>query len=49
MASGGSASKPGRAHAARRFYERHGFTAIAFDGGSGNEEGCPDVRYAWEG
>ena len=31
--------------AARRFYERHGFTAVAFSDGSGNEEGEPDVRY----
>jgi GNAT superfamily N-acetyltransferase len=32
---------------ARRFYERHGLEAIAFGDGSGNEEGVPDVRYAW--
>jgi GNAT superfamily N-acetyltransferase len=32
---------------ARRFYERHGFRAVAFGDGSGNEEGEPDVRYAW--
>lgn len=35
---------------ARAFYERHGFRAIAFGDGSGNEEGCPDVLYelsAW--
>ncbi len=32
---------------ARRFYERHGFRAIAFGDGSGNEERCPDVLYAW--
>ena len=32
---------------ARRFYERHGFTAIAFGDGSGNEEHCPDVLYEW--
>jgi len=32
---------------ARRFYERHGFHAIAFGDGTGNEEGQPDVRYAW--
>ncbi|TAG75934.1 MAG: GNAT family N-acetyltransferase [Burkholderiales bacterium] len=31
--------------AARRFYERHGFNAIAFGDGSGNEEKCPDVLY----
>lgn len=30
---------------ARRFYERHGFKAIAFDDGSGNEENCPAVLY----
>lgn len=28
---------------ARRFYERHGFIAISFDDGSGNEENCPAV------
>lgn len=32
---------------ARRFYERAGFTAIAFGDGSGNQERQPDVRYAW--
>jgi GNAT superfamily N-acetyltransferase len=32
---------------ARRFYERHGFRAIAFGDGSGNEERCPDVLYEW--
>jgi len=32
---------------ARRFYERHGFTEVASGDGSGNEEGQPDVRYAW--
>jgi GNAT superfamily N-acetyltransferase len=30
---------------ARRFYERHGFAAVAFGDGSANEEGEPDVRY----
>jgi GNAT superfamily N-acetyltransferase len=30
---------------ARRFYERHGFTAIEFTDGRGNEERCPDVLY----
>lgn len=30
---------------ARRFYERYGFTAVAFGDGSANEEGCPDVLY----
>jgi ribosomal protein S18 acetylase RimI-like enzyme len=33
---------------ARRFYERHGFRAVEFGDGSGNEEGEPDVRYVWE-
>jgi hypothetical protein len=32
---------------ARRFYERHGFVGIALGDGSGNDEGQPDVRYAW--
>ena len=32
---------------ARRFYERRGFSAVAFGDGSGNEEGEPDVLYAW--
>ncbi len=31
---------------ARRFYERHGFVAVAFTDGD-NEEGAPDVRYHW--
>lgn len=30
---------------ARRFYERHGFVAVEFGDGSGNEEGCADVLY----
>ena len=30
---------------ARRFYERHGFVAVAFGDGTGNQEGEPDVRY----
>jgi len=34
-------------HAARAFYEHHGFVAIGFGDGSGNEEGCPDVLYEW--
>jgi ribosomal protein S18 acetylase RimI-like enzyme len=34
-------------HLARRFYERHGFRAIAVSDGSGNEECCPDVLYEW--
>jgi len=32
---------------ARYFYERRGFQAIAFGGGSGNEEKCPDILYEW--
>ena len=32
---------------ARRFYERHGFRAIAFTNGERNEEKTPDVRYRW--
>ncbi|GGV17336.1 GNAT family N-acetyltransferase [Streptomyces spectabilis] len=31
---------------ARRFYERHGFTAARWTDGD-NEEGEPDVRYDW--
>jgi len=34
-----------RNEGARRFYERHGFAAVAFGDGSGNQEGEPDVRY----
>lgn len=30
---------------ARRFYERHGFVAVAFGDGTGNVECEPDVRY----
>lgn len=33
---------------ARRFYERHGFVAIGSTTGD-NEEGAPDVHYAWRG
>ena len=33
---------------ARRFYERHGFVAVAFTEGD-NEDGAPDVRYHWDG
>lgn len=33
---------------ARRFYERHGFTAEEFTEGAGNEERAPDVRYRWK-
>jgi len=32
---------------ARRFYERHGFEAIAFSDGQDNEEKCPDMLYQW--
>ncbi|MGW4496172.1 N-acetyltransferase family protein [Streptomyces sp. NPDC004376] len=32
---------------ARRFYERHGFTAVEYTDGAGNEEREPDVRYVW--
>lgn len=30
---------------ARKFYERYGFSAIAFGDGSNNESRCPDVLY----
>ncbi|POX61825.1 histone acetyltransferase [Streptomyces sp. Ru62] len=32
---------------AHRFYERHGFVAVEYTDGSGNEEREPDVRYVW--
>ena len=32
---------------ARAFYERRGFTVERLGNGEGNEEGQPDVRYAW--
>jgi GNAT superfamily N-acetyltransferase len=32
---------------ARRFYERRGFSQVWLGDGSTNEEGQPDVRYAW--
>ncbi|MFG2607927.1 GNAT family N-acetyltransferase [Streptomyces sp. NPDC048514] len=32
---------------AHRFYERHGFAAVEFTDGGGNEEREPDVRYVW--
>lgn len=35
--------------AARKFYERHGFTAIGFGDGSNNESRCPDVLYEGQG
>jgi GNAT superfamily N-acetyltransferase len=34
-------------HRARSFYEQHGFKAVNFSDGSGNEEKCPDVLYEW--
>jgi GNAT superfamily N-acetyltransferase len=33
--------------AARAFYERHGFVAVAYDDGNRNEEKEPDVLYRW--
>ena len=33
-------------HAARRFYERHGFTLVGATNGD-NEEAAPDLRYRW--
>ena len=33
---------------ARAFYEKHGFTPVAFGDGSKNEEGEPDVFYEWK-
>lgn len=33
---------------ARAFYEKHGFVAVEFTDGAGNEAGRPDVRYRWE-
>jgi GNAT superfamily N-acetyltransferase len=32
---------------ARRFYERHGFVAVAETDGADNEEKLPDVLYRW--
>ena len=34
---------------ARRFYRRHGLVELEHTDGSGNEEGCPDLRMAWPG
>ena len=34
---------------AQRFYERHGFIAVEYSDGSGNEEHEPDIRYVWRG
>ncbi|WP_327694158.1 GNAT family N-acetyltransferase [Streptomyces sp. NBC_00459] len=33
---------------AHRFYERHGFVAVEYTDGSGNEEREPDVRFVWQ-
>ena len=33
---------------ARRFYEHHGFKAIAYGDGSTNEEHSPDILYEWK-
>ncbi|HSS61020.1 MAG TPA: GNAT family N-acetyltransferase [Candidatus Limnocylindrales bacterium] len=32
---------------AQRFYRRHGFQEVERTDGSRNEEGAPDVQYAW--
>jgi ribosomal protein S18 acetylase RimI-like enzyme len=32
-------------HAARAFYERHGFAVLALSDGATNEEKCPDALY----
>ena len=34
---------------ARRFYERHGYRAVALSDGQSNEEKCPDVLYEFSG
>ncbi|MBL4805981.1 MAG: GNAT family N-acetyltransferase [Rhodobacteraceae bacterium] len=34
--------------AARRFYEREGFTEAERSNGDRNEEGLPDIRYFWQ-
>lgn len=34
---------------AQRFYQRHGFAAIKRTDGRDNEEGAPDILYAWDG
>jgi ribosomal protein S18 acetylase RimI-like enzyme len=36
-------------HGARRFYERHGCSAIRYSDGQDNEERCPDVLYEYAG
>ncbi len=33
----------------RLFYEKHGFSAVKFTDGAGNEERAPDILYRWEG
>ncbi len=33
---------------AKRFYDRHGFVAVEWTDGAGNEERAPDVRYVWK-
>ena len=33
--------------AARAFYEKHGFRAVAFGDGSANMEAEPDALYEW--
>ena len=35
-------------HAARGFYEGHGFVEVARTGGAGNDEKLPDIKYVWE-
>lgn len=32
---------------AQRFYERHGLVEVERTDGSGNDEGAPDIHYAW--
>lgn len=33
---------------ARAFYEKHGFVAVEFTDGAGNEAKRPDIRYRWQ-
>lgn len=35
-------------HAARAFYESHGFVEVARTGGARNDEKLPDIKYQWE-
>ncbi|GKY87298.1 GNAT family N-acetyltransferase [Sinisalibacter aestuarii] len=35
-------------HAARSFYEGHGFIEVARTGGARNDEKLPDIKYLWE-